>query len=175
MNKVILAIMAMFQFSPRIQWNKISFQALWHRTGIACEMFGYGFSLGQEETMMPTKLSLGHLSTLALPLFLSDLFSIMLHGNMSTLQPLTNQFYLLWCLGWHVYYYIKNWAFCHSKMLPVVQAFPHKLNTDDWICSTVTAHIQKKTVEKTKQKKNWVNKLWKCSWLCKRLWGTQKC
>lgn len=38
-------------------------------------------------------------------------------------------------------------------MLPVVQAFPHKLNTDDWICSTVTAHIQKKTVEKTKQKK----------------------
>lgn len=47
-------------------------------------MFGYGFSLGQEETMMPTKLSLGHLSTLALPLFLSDLFSIMLHGNMST-------------------------------------------------------------------------------------------
>lgn len=47
-------------------------------------MFGYGFSLGQEETMMPTKLSLGHLSRLALPLFLSDLFSIMLHGNIST-------------------------------------------------------------------------------------------
>lgn len=47
-------------------------------------MFGYGFSLGQEETMTPTKLSLDHLSTLAFPLFLSDLFSIMLHGNMST-------------------------------------------------------------------------------------------
>lgn len=47
-------------------------------------MFGYGFSLGQEETMMPTKLSLGHLSPLALPLFLFDLFSITLHGNMST-------------------------------------------------------------------------------------------
>lgn len=47
-------------------------------------MFGYGFSLGQEETMMPTKLSFGHLSRLALPLFLSDLFSIMLHGNIST-------------------------------------------------------------------------------------------